>query len=136
LRFNISQAIARRNYLEAEEVEMASYICQKCLGESSFWLEECPSCGERLSLQDQRTAQKNRQADAPIYDSDPPPRSEFFQEFFFKLGFALIFIGLLVFVGFTPRGQKMNPLGGAWLGAAILIGIGICVLAFDRYLNR
>lgn len=61
---------------------------------------------------------------------------EQFKEFFFKLGVAFIILGGLVFFGLTPRGRAMNPVGAAWIGAAVLIGVGLCLLALDRYLNR
>ena len=61
---------------------------------------------------------------------------EQFKEFFFKLGVALIIVGALVFFGLTPRGRAMNPVGGAWIGAVVLIGVGLGLLALDRYLNR
>jgi hypothetical protein len=61
---------------------------------------------------------------------------EHLKEFFFKLGVAFIIIGVMVFFGLTPRGQAANPVGVAWIGAAVLIFLGLGFLALDRYLNR
>jgi hypothetical protein len=61
---------------------------------------------------------------------------EQFKEFFFKLGVAFIILGVLIFFGLTPRGRAMNPVGGAWIGAVVLICVGLGLLALDRYLNR
>ncbi|MCA1558638.1 MAG: hypothetical protein LC731_08885 [Acidobacteria bacterium] len=63
-------------------------------------------------------------------------KDDFIREKLFLLGFALIFIGVLVFFGLKPRGHSPNPVGAAWVGAAILIGIGLVLLAIDYYLNR
>ena len=113
---------------------MASYICQKCREESVFWLEECPSCGEHLSLKDRREVQ-DRQPDVSFPDSIQQPKSKFYEDFLFRLGFVFIFLGVLIFFGMTPRRMAPNPVGVAWLPASILIGIGLCILAIDRYLN-
>jgi hypothetical protein len=61
---------------------------------------------------------------------------EQFKEVFFKLGIAFIILGALVFFGATPRRMEANPVGGPWLGAAALVGLGVCFPALDRYLNR
>ncbi|HEX8138297.1 MAG TPA: hypothetical protein VF544_11950 [Pyrinomonadaceae bacterium] len=61
---------------------------------------------------------------------------EQFKEFFFKLGVAFIILGVLVFLGLTPRGRGMNPVGGARIGTVVLICVGLAFLALDRYLNR
>jgi hypothetical protein len=45
-------------------------------------------------------------------------------------------MGVLVFFGATPRRMTANPVGGAWIGAAVLTGIGLILLAIDYYLNR
>lgn len=62
--------------------------------------------------------------------------SDFVREKLFLLGIAFIIMGVMVFVGATPRGMAANPVGGAWIGAAVLIGIGLLLLAIDYYLNR
>jgi lipopolysaccharide export LptBFGC system permease protein LptF len=62
--------------------------------------------------------------------------NEFVREKLFLIGVAFIFMGVLVFLGATPRRMAANPVGGAWVGAAILIGIGLILLAIDYYLNR
>lgn len=42
----------------------------------------------------------------------------------------------MVFLGATPRRMAANPVGAAWIGAALLIAIGLALLAIDYYLNR
>ena len=61
---------------------------------------------------------------------------EQFQDFFFKLGVAFIILGVMVFFGATPRRMAANPVGGAWLGAAVLVGVGLGFLALDHFLDR
>lgn len=63
-------------------------------------------------------------------------KKDFVREKLFLLGFACLFLGVMVFLGMTPRGRKPNAVGAAWLGAAILIGIGLILLGIDWYLNR
>ncbi len=63
-------------------------------------------------------------------------KNDFIREKLFLLGFASIFIGVMVFFGLTPRGMKANVVGEAAVGAGILIGIGLILLGVDRYLNR
>ncbi|HEX8746914.1 MAG TPA: hypothetical protein VF717_06915 [Pyrinomonadaceae bacterium] len=62
--------------------------------------------------------------------------SDFVREKLFLLGVAFIIMGVMVFIGATPRRMAANPVGGAWIGAAVLIGIGLILLAIDYYLNR
>ncbi|HEY0321474.1 MAG TPA: hypothetical protein VGC66_10990 [Pyrinomonadaceae bacterium] len=45
-------------------------------------------------------------------------------------------MGVMVFFGATPRRMAANPIGGAWVGAAVLIGTGLVLLGIDWYLNR
>ncbi|HEX8176107.1 MAG TPA: hypothetical protein VF543_13385 [Pyrinomonadaceae bacterium] len=62
--------------------------------------------------------------------------SDFVREKLFLLGVAFIIMGVMVLFGASPRGIAANPVGGAWIGAAALIGIGLLLLAVDYYLNR
>lgn len=63
-------------------------------------------------------------------------KDDFIREKLFLLGFAFIGIGVMVFFGLTPRGREANPVGAAWIGAAVLVGIGLVLLGIDYYLNR
>ena len=63
-------------------------------------------------------------------------KNDFVREKLFLLGFACIFIGVMIFFGLTPRGMKANVVGAACVGSVVLIGIGLILLAVDRYLNR
>lgn len=63
-------------------------------------------------------------------------KDDFVREKLFLLGFAFIAIGVMVFFGMTPRGQEANAVGAAWIGAAVLVGIGLILLGVDYYLNR
>lgn len=129
-----SLALKRSTGPGRRKIVMATYVCQKCSSESIFWLEECPSCGEHLSLKDRREV-RDRLPDTSVPDSIQPPQSQLFEDFLFRLGFFFIFIGVLIFIGVTPRRMAPNPFGAAWVPAIILIGIGLCLLAIDRYLN-
>jgi hypothetical protein len=63
-------------------------------------------------------------------------KDDFIREKLFLLGFAFIALGVMVFLGATPRRMSANPVGAAWIGAAVLVGIGLALLAVDYYLNR
>ncbi len=63
-------------------------------------------------------------------------KNDFVREKLFLFGVAFIIMGVMVFFGATPRRMAANPVGGAWIGAAILIGIGITLLVIDYFLNR
>lgn len=54
----------------------------------------------------------------------------------FLFGVALIILGVAVFFGATPRGQKMNGIGEAWMLAVPLILAGALLLIFDWHLRR
>jgi hypothetical protein len=58
------------------------------------------------------------------------------REKLFLLGVAFIIMGVMVFLGATPRRMAANPVGGAWIGAGILVSIGLVILGIDYYLNR
>jgi hypothetical protein len=61
---------------------------------------------------------------------------DFFREKLFLLGVAFIIMGVMVFFGATPRRMAANPVGGAWIGAAVLVCAGLVLLGVDYYLNR
>jgi len=63
-------------------------------------------------------------------------KEDFVREKLFLLGFASIFIGVMIFFGMTARGMKANAIGAAWPGAAIFICLGLILLGIDHYLNR
>lgn len=63
-------------------------------------------------------------------------KEDFVREKLFLLGFASLFIGVMIFFGATPRGTNANPVGAAWLGAAAFVCLGLILLGIDRYLNR
>lgn len=63
-------------------------------------------------------------------------KDDFIREKLFLIGFAFIALGVMVFLGATPRRMASNPVGAAWIGAAVLIGAGLVLLAVDYYLNR
>lgn len=63
-------------------------------------------------------------------------KQDFVREKLFLLGVACIFLGVMIFLGATPRRMKANPVGAAWLGAAVMIGIGLILLGIDHYLNK
>jgi hypothetical protein len=63
-------------------------------------------------------------------------KDDFVREHLFRLGLVCIGLGVMVFAGATPRGMKANALGGAWLAAAVLVGVGLILLGIDHYLNR
>lgn len=65
-----------------------------------------------------------------------PFKEEFIREKLFLLGFAFIGLGVMVFLGATPRRMAANPVGAAWIGAGVLVGIGLVLLVIDYYLNR
>jgi uncharacterized membrane protein HdeD (DUF308 family) len=54
----------------------------------------------------------------------------------FLLGVAFIIIGAAVFFGATPRGQKLNNPGEAWMLAAPLVALGASLLIFHWHLQR
>ena len=54
----------------------------------------------------------------------------------FLLGIAFIIIGTAVFFGATPRGQKSNDPGEAWLLAVPLVALGASLLFFYWCLQR
>lgn len=62
--------------------------------------------------------------------------NDFFREKLFLLGVAFIIMGVMVFFGATPRRMAANPVGGAWIGAAVLVSVGLVLLGVDYYLNR
>jgi len=62
--------------------------------------------------------------------------NDFFREKLFLLGVAFIIMGVMVFFGATPRRMAANPVGGAWIGAAVLVSVGLILLGADYYLNR
>jgi hypothetical protein len=63
-------------------------------------------------------------------------KEDFVREKLFLLGFASIFIGVMIFFGATPRGMKANAVGAAWPGTAVFVCLGLVLLGIDRYLNR
>lgn len=54
----------------------------------------------------------------------------------FRIGVALVGIGVLAFFGASPRAMSANPVGGAWLVAALLIIAGIILIGVHRYAHR
>lgn len=54
----------------------------------------------------------------------------------FKLGAALVIIGAAIFLGATPRGQKLNNPGEAWMLAVPLVAAGASLVIFHRFLQR
>jgi hypothetical protein len=63
-------------------------------------------------------------------------KDDFIREKLFLFGVAFIILGVMVFFGATPRRMSANPVGGAWVGAGVLVGIGLTLLGIDYYLNR
>lgn len=63
-------------------------------------------------------------------------KEDFVREKLFLFGVAFIILGVVVFFGATPRHMRANPIGGAWIGASVLVGIGLTLLGIDYYLNR
>ncbi len=54
----------------------------------------------------------------------------------FHSGVALIGIGVLVFFGATPKSLSTNPVGSAWLAAAILVVAGIILVGVHRHSTK
>lgn len=54
----------------------------------------------------------------------------------FLLGVAFIIIGAAVFLGATPRGQKLNNSGEAWMLAVPLVALGASLLFFHWRLQK
>lgn len=63
-------------------------------------------------------------------------KKENYEGSLFVLGVAFIIMGGMVFLGVTPRRMAANPVGGAWVGALILAGVGVVLLVIDRFLTR
>ena len=51
-------------------------------------------------------------------------------------GIVCIFLGIMIFFGMTPRGQKANEIGEAWIAAVLLVAAGLILFVLNWYWNR
>ena len=62
-------------------------------------------------------------------------QKDFLSRLAFRLGLALIAMGLMIYVGATSSNLDQTPVGNAW-SSVIVGGAGVVLLAMHFYLNR
>jgi RNA polymerase subunit RPABC4/transcription elongation factor Spt4 len=113
------------------------YTCEKCRYQTSNILSECPECGNRNFYQTEVLIKPNKkQNKAPKTDVEQV--GKFVQRF----GIGLFAIAFLVFWGVGPTGQRyprsgiIAQIGENWIGAFIIVIVGVAFIIFGSYLKN